>query len=188
VKTINIAGQALLDRLIAGENIPLVQLIEAELTVPQYWAVCGIPLIWSGRTWSPLDVQVGEVEEDVGGFNGLTFTLPGVTPSQIALAFDDLDEAAIRMYVALVDPDTGVVGDAFRVWSGALDTPSWQGGNDSAVVFGAEHRGMLALRVRTTRYTNDEQRRLFSDDTCFDYDPATDSEPFVWPTASFFKQ
>lgn len=188
MKTLNAAGQALLDRAIAGEQIPMVNLIEAQLTVPQYWAVCGIPLVWSGQTWAPLDVQVSEVEEEAGAFNGISFTLPGVTPPQIALAFDDLDEAAVRMYVALVDPDTGVVADAFRVWSGALDTPSWTGGPEAAVVFSADHRGMLALRIRPSRYTNDEQQRLHPGDTCLDYDPATDSEPLVWPTASFFRQ
>ena len=188
MKTLTLAGQALLDRAIAGEAIPMVQLIEAQLEVPQFWAVCGIPLVWNAQTWAPLDVAVGEVAEEASGFNGVTFTLPGVTPSQIALAFDDVDEAAIRLYVALVDPDTGVVADAFRVWSGALEMPTWQGGAESAVVYTAEHRGMLSLRIRPTRYTNDEQQRLFPGDTCFDYDPATDAEPLVWPSASFFKQ
>jgi hypothetical protein len=187
LKTLNAPGQALLDRAIAGENIPMVQLLEVALTVPQFWAVCGIPLVWNSQTWAPLDVQVGEVNEEASGFNGLTFTLPGITPSQLALAFDDVDEAVVRMYVALVDPDTGVVADAFRVWSGALDIPGWQGGQEAAVIFAAEHRGMLSLRVRPTRYTNDEQQRLHAGDTCFDYDPATDAEPFLWPTASFFK-
>ena len=188
MKTLNAAGQALLDRAIAGESIPMVQLIEAQLTVPQFWAVCGIPLIWNAQTWSPLDIAVGEVAEEATGFKGVSFTLPGVTPSQIALAFDDVDEAVIRLYVALVDPDTGVVGDAFRVWSGALEMPSWQGGAEAAIMYTAEHRAMLAMRLRPTRYTNDEQQRLYAGDTCFDYDIGVDREPLVWPSASFFRQ
>lgn len=188
MKTLNVAGQALLARLIAGEDIPRVQLIEAQLTVPQYWAVCGVPLRWNSQTWAPLDVEVGEVADSVAEYNGLTFTLPGVTPSQIALAFDDLDEALLRMYVALVDPATGVPADAFRVFSGALDSPSWQGGQDAKVVYTAEHAGMLALRNRPIRYTNDDQQRLYPGDTCLDYDPATDAAQYVWPQASFFQR
>lgn len=186
MKTLNTAGQLLLARLIAGENIPLVQLIEAQLEVPQYWAQCGVPLVWGGHTWTPLDVSISEVSDTANEFNGMTFTLPGVTPSQIALAFDDVDEAPIKVYVALVDPDTGVVGDAFRVFSGALDMPSWQAGAQAQIVFPAEHAGSLAMRILPSRYTNDEQQRLYAGDTCFDYDPGTDGDNYVWPAAAFY--
>lgn len=186
MKTLNAAGLALLNRAIAGEKIDMPELIEVQLTVPQYWAVCGIPLEWNGHTWMPLDVQIGEVADQTDEFNGVTFTLPGVTPSQIALAFDEVDEAPVKRYVALVDPATGVVADAFRVFSGALDLPSWQGGSEATISFAAEHAGLLATRPRPSRFTNDEQQRLYPGDTCFDYDPGTDADTYVWPAASFF--
>jgi hypothetical protein len=55
------------------------------------------------------------------------------------------------------------------------------------VNFTAEHRQELAAQSKPSRYTNDEQQRLFPGDTALDFDPATDAAPLVWPAASYFK-
>jgi hypothetical protein len=45
----------------------------------------------------------------------------------------------------------------------------------------------VALRPRVTRYTNNEQQRLYPGDTSLDVDPLTDAASLVWPAASYFK-
>jgi hypothetical protein len=43
------------------------------------------------------------------------------------------------------------------------------------------------MRPKPSRYTNDEQQRMFSGDTSLDRDPATDAAPVTWPAASYFR-
>lgn len=188
MKAWNVAGQALLARHLAGERIDFVPLLFVDLTVPQYFAVYGVPLVWDGHTWEPRDFAVSSTESSVTELAGLTITLPGVDAGQIALAFEDVEGAALRQYVALVDPQTGAVADAMQLWAGELDIPGWQDGPSATVIFTAEHRGALALRPKPARYTDDEQRRRYPGDTSLDFDAATDAAGIVWPAASFFKQ
>lgn len=189
MRTLNTAGAALLARAIAGEQIPVVPLVSVMLPVPQYWALGGTPLVWAGQTWQSQDVQLTSgVEDEADGASGIKIVLPGVTPSQIALATDpDVEGAEVKVYLAWVDPQTGVVADALQVWAGELDMPGWEDGPQALVHFAAEHRAAVAQRPRVLRYTNDEQQALYPGDTGLDFDPATDAGPLVWPAASYFK-
>ena len=188
MRTLTVAGQALLDRAVAGEKIPLVRLVEAQFTVPQYWAVCGFPLVWNSHTWVPNEIQVSSIEHDVGALNGFVITLPGVTPAEIALAFDTVEDVPVLTYMALVDPADGTVADAWLEGSGQIDTAGFEDGATATIHFSVESRGALMLRQRPSRYTNDEQQRLYPGDTCLDYDPAQDAAGLVWPAASYFHQ
>lgn len=188
MKTWNTAAAALIARAIAGEQIPMPRLLYLGLDTPQRFACCGVPLEWDGQTWAALDVQISEQTDSAVEMAGLTLTQPGVDTGQIALAFEDVDGAALRVYQAVVDPDTGVVEDAVLMWAGELDVPGWQDGQQASVIFSAEHRGTLALRPKVIRYTNDEQQRLYPGDTSLDVDPATDAAAQVWPAASYFRQ
>ena len=188
MRTLNAGALALQARAVAGEMIPVVPLVHFDLTVPQYWAVCGIPLVWDSQTWEPLEIAVSEIRDDASEHAGLRFTLPGVTESQLALAVSGgVEGEACAVYLAWVDPDTGVVEDAVQVWAGVLDVAGWQDGPTAVVHFSAEHKGSVALRPRISRYTNDEQERLNPGDTSLDVDPLTDAAPLVWPAASYFK-
>lgn len=186
--TLNTAGQALLTRLIAGEQIPVVPLVFFDTPVPQYWALCAIPLVWNSQTWAPLEMGLTEVEVQASTLSGVTFSLPAVTEAELAFAFTDLDGTTARIYHALVDPDTGVVADALQPWAGALDIPGWEDGEKAVVLITGTHRGQLALQPKPSRYTNDEQQRLYPGDTSLNFDPATDAAPLVWPAASYFRQ
>lgn len=189
MRSLNTAALALLGRIQAGEQIPLVQLIEIELDVTLYLTTAGLPLVWAGQTWQAIGLAVGPVENEVGEFQSLVFTLPAVSPEQLAIALqEDVEGRTVRIYDALVDPATGVVAMAVPAWTGALDVPSVQDGPVASMSINAEHRGSLALRPRPVRYTNDEQQRLYPGDTCLAFDPATDAAPMVWPAASYFKQ
>lgn len=188
MKAWSAAGEALLARHLAGERIDFVPLIYVDLPVPQFYAIYGVPLVWVGFTWEPRDFGLSALEASVTELQGLTLTLPGVDAGQIALAMDDVEGAALRMYIALVDPADGTVADGIQVWSGELDVPGWQDGPEASVIFTAEHRGTLALRPKPARYTDDEQQRRYPGDTSLNFDASTDAAGIVWPAASFFKQ
>jgi len=129
------------------------------------------------------------IQDSTAEMPGLSFSLPGVTGPSIALALvEDVEGVTAKVWDALVDPDTGAVADAILAWSGSLNVPGLEDGRRATVVMRAEHRGTVALRVKPSRYTDDEQRRLFAGDTSLAFDPATDAAPLVWPAASFFRQ
>ena len=189
MKPLNTAAQALMARALAGEQIPVAQLVYVGLPVPQRIAVCGIPLRWSGEDWTPLGIQISPIEDTTAEVTGLEFVFPGVSSSDIALALaEDVDGVPVRVYTAWVDPDTGVVADATLDWSGVLDHAQWQDGPEATVTFVAEHRGTVAIRPKVSRYTNTEQQRLYPGDTSLDIDPELDDPQVVWPAASFFRK
>jgi hypothetical protein len=187
VRTRNSAAQALLERLLAGEKIPAIPLVFMDLDVPQYWALCSVALTWGGHTWEPLDIAIGSVSDSVQQADGIRFTLPGATSAQLALAAQDVEGAAVTIYLAWVDPDTAEVADAIQLWAGELDQPGWQDGPTALAHFRAEPAATIALRDRVSRYTDDEQQRLHSGDTSLDVDPLTDAAPLIWPSASYYR-
>ena len=187
MKSLNVAGQALQARRVAGEKIPIVDLVYLGLTVPQRWAVCGLQLVWGGYTWAARDVRLSDVQRSIADYSALQITLPAIADAERALAFADVEGAPVEIYRAWVDPQTGVVADAILRWAGELDLAGWQDGAEAYVHFGAESRAALALTPKVSRYTNDEQQRINPGDTCFDFDPATDAAPLVWPAASYWK-
>lgn len=190
MRELNSAGQALLARLIAGEQIPIVQLVEAAVSPTQYLCTAGLPLQWGGHTWQPLGLQIEPVNHSAGTeVDSMAFTLPGVTADQLALALvEQVEGKDVRIYDALVDPATGEVADAVLAWAGTLNVPGLQDGADATVTWTAEHRALQALRAKPSRYTNDEQQRLFPGDTSLNFDPATDAAPLPWPAASYYKK
>lgn len=185
--TPNAAILALRAREAAGEKIPKVPLVYFGLPVPQRWAICGVPLVWGGFTWQPLDIALSAVQDQLGQVNSATFTLPAATPADLALAAQDVEGTPATISLAWVDPLNAQVAGVRQLWAGELDQPGWQDGPQAAAQFSAAHRSVLAMLQRVTRYTNDEQRRLYAGDTALDVDPATDAPPLVWPAASYFR-
>ncbi len=184
----NSTAQALRALRLAGQKIPQVPLVFVDFSgAPQRWALCAVPLVWGGYTWEPLDIAIGAVTDSVQQADGIRLTLPAVTPAQLALAAQDSEGAVVRIYLADVDPATAAVADAVQVWSGVLDQPGWQDGPTAVAHFRAESLAQVALRDRVSRYTNDEQQRLYAGDTALDVDPMTDAAPQVWPAASYLK-
>ena len=50
MRTINGTAQALLDRIAAGEQIPIVQLVEMLFVSPLRFTTAGHSIIWDGET------------------------------------------------------------------------------------------------------------------------------------------
>lgn len=188
MRTVNAPAAALRARRLAGEKIPQVPLVFVDFVgAPQRWALCSVPLVWGGYTWEPLDIAIGSVTDALQQADGIRLTLPAATPAQLALAAQDSEGAVVRIYLADVDPSTAEVADAMQVWVGVLDQPGWQDGGRALAHFRAEPLAQVALRDRVSRYTHDEQHRLYPGDTALDVDPMTDAAPQVWPAASFFR-
>lgn len=189
MRTLNATAQALLDRIEAGERIPMVQLVHIATSVPMYLTTAGVNVEWDGQTWYGNSVSVEPIADAVSEYPSIALQLPAITEDQISIVLTtSVEGVALSIYDALIDPSTGVVADAVLAWAGTLNVPGIEDGPTAVVVVTAEHRGMSALRAKPSRYTDDEQRRLYPGDTSLDFDPATDAAPLVWPAASYFKQ
>lgn len=190
MRALTVDGQALLERALAGEQMPIVQLLRIEFAASTvYLTTAGCAITWDGQTWEPSGLGAVEaVQDSAAELSPLRFTMPGLNPDQVYVALEPGTEGAgLRVYDALIDPDTGTCEDAVLAWSGTLNVPELIDGAQAELVVTAEHRGMLALRPKPSRYTDDEQRRLHDGDTSLDFDPATDAGPLVWPAASYWR-
>lgn len=190
MRTINAAGQALLARMAAGEQIPMVQLVQVDLDVPMYLTTAGVPLQWGGHTWLPVPLRVEPISEQAGGnVDQLAFVLPAVTEDQLALVLTEpVKGKAVAVLDALVDPATAEVVATMQVWAGELNVPGFQDGPEAAAQWTAEHRAVRAYRPKPSRYTHDEQQRLHPGDTALHVAAETDAAALMWPAASYFKQ
>lgn len=190
MRTLSPTAQVLLARLVAGERVPIVHLVQVDTDPPMYLTTAGAPLQWDGHTWQPVGVSVEPIGHSASGeVESLQFVLPAVTEDQLAVALlDQVDGIGVTVRDAIVDPATAVVADAPLAWAGTLNTPTiTDGDSGAAVAWTAEHSALRALRPKPSRYTDAEQRRLYPGDTSLDIDPATDAAPIVWPAASFFR-
>lgn len=190
MRTLNTDAQALMARIAAGEQIPWAQLIELRLSETVRFSTSGHDVVWAGHTWLRSGLGTVEpIEDSAGELQGIRLSMPGIDGSQIGLALvEPVEGRDVLIYDALIDPTTGIVADAVLAWAGTLNVPEMSDGAVASVTVTAEHRGLLAVRPKPRRYTNEEQQRRYSGDTCFDFDPATDAAPIAWPKASFFRQ
>jgi hypothetical protein len=189
MRTLNVAATALLARIKAGERVPWVQLVEILTASPLRFHTGGGTIQWGGNDWFGDSVAVEPVADSAGEFPPIALTLPAVTEDQISLVLTEpVEGVRLRIYDALIDPQTGVVADAVLAWTGTLNVPGLEDGPAAIVSVTAEHRGIRALRPKPSRYTDDEQRRLYSGDSSLDFDPASDAGGIVWPAAAYFKQ
>lgn len=190
MRTLSVAGQALLDRMAAGEQIPMVQLVRMDLSVTLYLTTANHDIPWDGHPWLRSNLASIEPIEDVTGeLQGLAFVIPGVNESGLSLALTEpVEGKVVRVWDLLLDPDTGEAVEAVAAFSGTLNVPAIEDGATAVVSVTAEHRGISAVRAKPSRYTNDEQQRLYPGDTSLDFDIATDAAPIAWPKASYFRK
>jgi hypothetical protein len=188
LKLLTTNGKALLDSLTAGDKIPIVSLVKIDFqTATVYLTTAGHRIQFAGQNWEPAGLgQIEEVSDSDQDIAPLRLSMPGLTPAQKVLALESGTEgSAIRIYDALINPLNGLCEDAVQSWSGTLNVPTLQEGETAVLSVTAEHRGVSALRVKPSRYTNDEQQRLYPGDSSMDIDPMTDGAPLVWPAASY---
>ena len=191
MRTLSVAGQALLDRLAAGEQIPCVQLVQMDLDVILYLTTANHSIEWAGQTW--LRSTIGSIEpiEDSarGELQGLAFTIPAVNESALSLALTEpVEGRGVHVWDLFLDPATGAAVEAVNAFTGILNAPSIEDGPTAIVSVTAESLGVAAVRAKPSRYTHDEQTRLHPGDTSLDFDIPTDAAALAWPKASYFKR
>lgn len=191
MRALNPTAAALHARLVAGEQIPVVQLVELQLdAITLRYSTGGWPVLWGGYTWQSTGGRVEALETSADGtIDALSMTLPGVTPDDIAIALSQpLEGRPVRVWDCMLDPDTGApaVLDDRPSWKGTLNVPGLRRGPVAELAVTAEHIAVRARRVKPSRYSDEQWQREHPGDTSLHFDPATDAAPVQWPLASWY--
>lgn len=142
------------------------------------------------RAWSGSgDITVGgEVYTGVGSLGGIseveetedlratgiTISLTGVDPVYLSAALQSIRQGLpARVYLLLLDSSRAVIADPISIWSGFTDVPEIVEGGDTATIsISVESRLLELERSGTSRYTDEEQQRLWPGDRGFEFVPA----------------
>lgn len=172
----------------ASGSVPLCLLIRMDLTDTVYATTAGCNVEWDGQVWLGVSL-VGSVEaitDSAGERAPLRFTLSSVPNEVLALAMDAATEARgkrCRVWLAIHDPDTYAIIETELIWSGTLDQMVIaEGEKTGSIAVTAEHRGVTFGRPKPVRYTDADQRRLFSGDKALQYIVSQSTHQDVWPT------
>lgn len=175
-----------------GNRLGLALLVEMQLsTAPLYAATCPVDINWNGNTYlGGRQVAIDDIKDQGGEVQALRFTLSGVPSEMLAIALaEPIQGRPVYVRAALLNPDTMEIGAVLPLWSGQLDQmPVRHGGETSVISVTAEHRGIAFARAKPLRYTDADQRRLFSGDRSLEYLISQSQHQDVWPSAAFFKQ
>lgn len=188
MKVLSAAAQAVL----SGSLVPLVVLIEMDLTTPLNLNTSNLDLVVSGTTYYGTK-GVGTIEpiqETDAEVRGLSFELSGVPSTMLALAMlEPVQGKAVRIKVAMLDPATYQVVDVRQRWAGMLDTMTIEESETSSTIkVSAEHAGIDLLRPITSLYSDAEQQRLYPGDLSLQYISDQSDQQIVWPAADWFRK
>ena len=88
MRTLNSTALALLARIEAGEQIPLVQLVAMAFDTPLRFTTAGHNIIWGGNTYAAAGMgTIDPIEDATGDVQALQFSLPGITPERVTRCY-----------------------------------------------------------------------------------------------------
>lgn len=172
--------------------LPIALLVEMDITSTVYLCTAGINLVVDGITYLGTGTlgRIDAVQESPAEIKPLRFELSGVPSGQIALALaEPVQGKAVRIKIAVLDPDTYQVIESRLRWQGRLDVFAIEDGPDTATLMcSAEHAAIDLLRTATVMYSDSEQRRLYSNDPSLQFLADQAEQRLVWPAASWGRQ
>lgn len=168
-----------------GSKVPMILLIEMQLTPTLRLATSAVTISWNSQSWigagslgnvEPLKDSAGEVE-------GLRFTLSGVPSENISLVLNQsVRNKLCILRAAILHPDTHVIQDVVTVGTFVLDQMVING---SVIGVTAYPMQRLFQRVKVIRYTDQDQQKLFPGDRCLEYIVTQAQHNDVWPAGSW---
>lgn len=177
---------------LSAPTLPLVVLVEMDLTSPLYVCTAGIDITVGGSTYIGTGGlgQIDAVQDSPAEIKPLAFRLSGVPSAMVSLALSEpVQGKAVRIKSLMLDPSTYQPFTPRLRWQGRGDFLALADGPDTAVItFTAEHGAIDLLRGSPSYWSDAEQRRLFSGDPSLQYLVDQVEQRAVWPAASFFRK
>lgn len=162
---------AAMNAAIQDQNVSPVLLFDGEFTsgAVHFWTGIGV-LDWTGTLYTGLGefLSVSDFEEtNEIKSGGITVSLAGVTSGKIALALGEMRRYLPgTIWLGLLDDAGLLIDDPWPLFRGRLNTCSIDDGEETAVInVSYDHENVSLENPVVTRYTDEEQRRLFPGDT-----------------------
>lgn len=177
---------------LAAPNVALAALVDMDLDPPLRVCSWGNPLTWAGQTYVAAGIlgTIDATDESTDQPRGQRFTLSGIPTALIAQFLSEpVGGRTVRVYVAILDPDTHQVLHADLEWEGQIDGMQSVGdGSTESIAVTAESAGVDLLRAVPVRYTDTDQQRLFPGDRFFEFVSDQAEREVVWPSAEYFRR
>jgi len=138
-------------------------------------------LTYGGNTYTGVGMLLGisSIEEtaDIAA-RGITISLSGISAQAISLALTEkYQNRTCNLYFAL----SGIVADAIKIFSGLIDQMSINDtGEQMTISLTVESRLIDLERARTSRYTSEDQKRLYPNDKGFDFVNDLQTKQILW--------
>ena len=142
-------------------------------------------IVWDGKTWvgsTGLLFSVSGIQDSADiQANGVSVTINGIPSNLISLALGECKQGASgKVYIGFLE-DFVVVSTPVLLFEGKLDVPAIQeDGESSTITISYESRLIQLQRPKETRYTNEEQQRLFAGDLGCEFVPAMKEITLTW--------
>lgn len=176
---------------VLGVRLALAQMVEMDLTAPLYVTTARDSITYGAKTYlGGRQTAIDAIRDQGGQIEGLAFQLSGVPNDMLAIALaEPIQGKAVRVYTALMDPDTLAILDFVQAWSGTLDQmPISQAAASSTITVTAEHRGIAFARPKGYRYSDSDQQLLYPGDLALQFITAQATHADVWPASAYFRQ
>lgn len=153
------------------------------------WTGIG-PLDWAGDTYTGAGdlLSIGASEEtDEVKAAGLEVRLAGVKPGSIAHALAEVERNRRgAIYFGLLDELGAIIPDPWPWFRGLLDSCAIDDGEETAtIVLSYEHELIDLERPRDSRWTHEEQQRLFPNDTGLRYIKELQDKVLRWGSGAW---
>jgi hypothetical protein len=172
--------------LTGGDAMRLALLVEMEFTSGflRLWSGLG-PVQYGGNEWTGAGNLFGfdTIEETRAVVaNGVTLYLSGIPTELVAACINDAQQGKIgRIYLAVLDANGAIDGDAVELFTGRLDVPTISDqGENCTINITYESRMIDLTRAREWRYTHESQQVLHPDDMGFEFVTSIQDKEIVW--------
>lgn len=182
------------DTALEGPAVPLVVFLEMAFSSTLRLCSAPVTIPWNGFDWLGAGNlgEVSAVRESSGEITGLQFALSGVPSENIALALAESPRGkTCMMYLGILHADTHAVLDAPLIFPGLMNQMVIQedpANHTATLAVTAMHLGKLMQRVKSIRYTDADQQKLYPGDTSLRFIVSQAQHKDVWPAASFFEK
>lgn len=170
---------------ITSQETQIFFLFEAEFAsgYVRAWSGYG-DLSWSGETWTGAGTLLGvsEISETSdGSANGLSVTMTGIPSELISLALGDIKQGSSgKVWMGFLNSGS-IVSDPVLLFEGRLDVPVIdEDGSSSSITISYESRLIDLDRVRETRYTDEEQKKMYPGDKGCEFVASLQDAKVVW--------
>lgn len=170
---------------VAGSNVPM--LVFVEMDFPSGFLRVnnsGMSIAWDGHDWLGVGTlgSIDPIAESADlSAQGLGFSISGVPSETIAIALGQKYQGrACKVWYAPLAADHVVIADPIGPFNYRMDTMDIELGQTASIRVSAESRLIDWERSNVSRYTNEEQQRLYPGDLGCEFVPQMAEKELRW--------